>query len=295
MTQLPLLTCRSCCVNAAFQGTKQSRLCKVKHWKNTVAGWQYGNQIVHHVNTLFSCTMCFLDTWIHESTEDQLNRSVNCPWKLAGLIVMALKNTSIWKTQGCRGDVVNKDHLYDSTTSTLWAAAHTQHGYRTISWSDGCWVVFCFHSQLSAWSLCRCPTAKKEPNGENYSGLEDHKEEKKTLELKTKKGPSSNGFLSPTYWVHSSGATIKVSLTLPQLVHSAFFFFFFFFTFLLKDGCSVWGVRDSSNLCVQYVHRQPPHLPPLCCWRGTRASRSSRLTSACSEVDSASRRDLRCT
>lgn len=48
------------------------------------------------------------------------------------------------------------------------------------------------------------------------------------------------------------------------------------------------SVRISPAVC-------PPHLSPLCCRRGTRASRSSRLTSACSEVDSASRRDLRCT
>lgn len=72
-------------------------------------------------------------------------------------------------------------------------------------------------------------------------------ERKKTLKLKTrKKGPSANGFLSPTYWVHSSGPTIKVSLTLPRWMHLAF--------------CH-WGMvaviemwKKVKNLCG---HRQP--------------------------------------
>lgn len=51
-----------------------------------------------------------------------------------------------------------------------------------------------------------------------------------------------------------------------------------------KPVCSLW---ISPAACR-------PHLQPLDCPRGTRASRSSQLTSACSEVDSAARRDLRC-
>lgn len=53
-----------------------------------------------------------------------------------------------------------------------------------------------------------------------------------------------------------------------------------------KCACSVW---PSAAVCP------PPHRSPLRCWTGTRASRSSRLTSACSEVDSAARQGLRCT
>lgn len=176
MTQLPLLTCRSCCVNAAFQGTKQSRLCKAKHRKTLLQDDNMATTLCTKWTRCVSAHSVFLDTRIHESTEDQLNYLLNCPIKLACLNVMTLKTEQYEKAQGCRGDVVNKKTIYmfDWTTLTLSAAAYTQHAYRTNSWSDGCFLF-----PQSTVSLGPVPVSyNKRSKTENYSGLADHREEK---------------------------------------------------------------------------------------------------------------------